>query len=208
MPHAPNAGARGFVKETDIDIGTDRDAPTDSACVIGAAEGLLGQCGRIVDAMDDESYCCASTVLAGGTIGKHLRHTLDHFGAIVAGAARAETIAYDHRERGVAVETDRAAALDQISTLREGIANLGQNLGGPVRIRVMLSGDGTEAELDSTIAREVAFATHHGIHHVAMMKAIAGEMGVRLGDEIGKAPSTIQHERECAATGADNAAGA
>ncbi len=208
VPHAPNAGARTFVKETDIDIGTDRDGPTDSACVIGAAEGLLGQCGGIVDAMDDASYCCASTVLAGGTIGKHLRHTLDHFGAIVAGAQQAETIVYDHRVRGVAVETDRAAALDQISTLREGIANLGQNLGGPVRIRVMLSGDGTEAELDSTIAREVAFATHHGIHHVAMMKAIAGEMGVALGDEIGKAPSTIQHERECAASGADNAAGA
>lgn len=203
-----NAGARGFVKETDIDTGTDCDAPTDPACVIGAAEGLLGQCGQIVDAMDEESYCCASTVLAGGTIGKHLRHTLDHFGAIATGAAQGATIEYDHRARGVAVETDRAAALKKIGTLREGLATLGQNLSGPVRIRVMLSGEGTEAELDSTIAREIAFATHHGIHHVAMMKAIAAEMGVALGGDVGKAPSTIQHERECAASGAERAAGA
>ena len=79
--------------------------------------------------------------------------------------------------------------------MRSGLAGLQEDFGGPVRIRVMLSGDGTEAELDSTVVREVAFATHHGIHHVAMMKAIAGEMGVSLDGDIGKAPSTIQHER-------------
>lgn len=167
----------------------------DAAHVLDAAACLLGQCGRIVEAMDDESYCCASTVLAGGTIGKHLRHTLDHFGAILTGTQRDEAIDYDHRARGVAVETDRSAAIEQIDGLRSGLTGLQNDLGGPVRIRVMLSGDGTEAELDSTVVREVAFATHHGIHHVAMMKAIAGEMGVSLDGDIGKAPSTIQHER-------------
>lgn len=172
----------------------------DAEHVLDAAACLLGQCGRIVEAMDDASYCCASKVLAGGTIGKHLRHTLDHFGAILVGVQRDAAIDYDHRARGVAVETDRSAAVEQIGGLRSGLAALQQDLGGPVRIRVMLSGDGTEAELDSTVVREVAFATHHGIHHVAMMKAIAGEMGVALDGDIGKAPSTIQHER-----GADSA---
>ncbi|QKK09642.1 MAG: hypothetical protein HND58_16695 [Planctomycetota bacterium] len=173
-----------------------KDVPTcDAEHVLDAAAGLLGQCGRIVEAMDDESYCCTSTVLAGGTIGKHLRHTLDHFGAILTGTQRDEAIDYDHRARGVAVETDRSAAIEQIDGLRSGLTGLQNDLGGPVRIRVMLSGDGTEAELDSTVVREVAFATHHGIHHVAMMKAIAGEMGVSLDGDIGKAPSTIQHER-------------
>lgn len=176
---------------------TQRQASTsgDSTQVLGAAEGLLEQCGRIVEAMDDAAYCCSSTVLAGGTIGKHLRHTLDHFGAIVVGTQRDEAIDYDRRARGVAVETDRAAALEQIGGLRAGLAGLRQELGGPVRIRVMLSGEGAEAVLDSTVAREVAFATHHGIHHVAMMKAIAGELGVALSSDIGKAPSTIRHER-------------
>jgi uncharacterized damage-inducible protein DinB len=180
----------------------------DSVCVLHAAECLLGQCGLIVEAMDDSAYCCASNVLAGGTIGKHLRHTLDHFGAIVNSTQRDETIEYDRRARGVSVETDRTAALEQISGLRSGLANLRQKLDGPVRIRVMLTGEGTESELDSTVAREVAFATHHGIHHVAMMKAIAGEMGVALDGEIGKAPSTIQHERATAACDDATKAGA
>ena len=122
----------------------------DAAHVLDAAACLLGQCGRIVEAMDDESYCCASTVLAGGTIGKHLRHTLDHFGAILTGTQRDVAIDYDHRARGVAVETDRSAAIEQIDGLRSGLTGLQNDLGGPVRIRVMLSGDGTEAELDST----------------------------------------------------------
>ena len=196
-----------MISPTEKAIDTRHNAPTTDGCVLNAAEGLLGQCGQIVEAMNDDAYCCTSVVLAGGTIGKHLRHTLDHFGAIVTGTQSDETIEYDQRARGVAVETDRDAALEQISGLRTGLTELRPNLDGPVRIRVMLSGDGTESELDSTVAREVAFATHHGIHHVAMMKAIAGEMGVALDGEIGKAPSTIQHER-AAATGHADKAGA
>lgn len=186
----------GFVcitKENAID--TREQTATAHEDLIDAASGLLGQCRQIVDAMGDDSFCCASEVLAGGTIGKHLRHTLDHFGAIIDGVRRDETIEYDHRARGVAVETDRAAATGRITDLRDGIAALAAGFDSPVRIRVMLSGDGTETEIESTVAREVAFATHHGIHHVAMMKAIATEMGVSFEGDIGKAPSTIQHER-------------
>jgi hypothetical protein len=59
----------------------------------------------------------------------------------------------------------------------------------------MLSGDGHEAELESTLGRELVFATHHAIHHHAMMSAIASEFGIKVGPDFGKAPSTINHER-------------
>lgn len=162
--------------------------------ILGAASGLLDQCVLIVDAVSDADYAAISTVLPGGTIGGHLRHTLDHFAAIISKAPN-EPIDYDHRERGVAVETDRAAARGQITRLRAGIDGLEGTGGDEVRIRIMVSAEGREAVLRSTVAREVAFATHHGIHHVAMMKAIAREMGVELDAEIGKAPSTINYER-------------
>lgn len=64
----------------------------------------------------------------------------------------------------------------------------------PVRVRVMVSGDGAETELVSSLARELAFATHHAVHHQAMMRAIAGEFGVEASSDFGKAPSTINHE--------------
>ncbi|MBK7404213.1 MAG: hypothetical protein IPJ41_06160 [Phycisphaerales bacterium] len=162
--------------------------------VLSAAAGLLDQCGVLLDSIDDATYALVSGVIRGGTIGKHLRHTLDHFAAIV-GRLGAEPIDYDHRERGVAVETDRAAARGQISSLQAALAGLEGTGGQDVLIRVMLSDDGREALLRSTVAREVAFATHHGIHHVAMMKAIAAEMGIELPTEIGRAPSTLHFER-------------
>ena len=162
--------------------------------MLGAAAELLGQCEAIVGAVGDGQFVAGSAVLAGGTIGKHLRHTLDHYGAIV-GRGRGEPIDYDHRERGVPVETSRVAAREQITSLRAAISALEGTGGDEVRIRVMVSGDGREAVLRSTVAREVAFATHHGVHHVAMMRAIALEHGIELGADVGKAPSTINFER-------------
>ena len=93
------------------------------------------------------------------------------------------------------VESSRVAAREQITSLRAAISALEGTGADEVRIRVMLSGDGREAVLRSTVAREVAFATHHAVHHVAMMRAIALEHGVELGADVGKAPSTINYEQ-------------
>jgi hypothetical protein len=60
----------------------------------------------------------------------------------------------------------------------------------------MLTSDGVDAELGSTLGRELAFATHHAVHHHAMLGAIAAELGVATPPEFGKAPSTIRHERD------------
>jgi hypothetical protein len=64
-----------------------------------------------------------------------------------------------------------------------------------VAVQVMTS-PGTEVCLRSTIAREIAFATHHAVHHQAMMRAIAKELQAECLDaSFGVAPSTIDHER-------------
>ena len=162
--------------------------------VLGAASGLLDQCELILDVVTDTDYAAPSQVMQGGSIGTHLRHTLDHYDAIVRRAA-GEPIEYDRRTRGLPIETDRVLAKEHIASLRVGISGLEGTGADEVRIHVMISGEGREAVLRSTVAREVAFATHHGVHHVAMMKAIAAEMGVELDADIGKAPSTINYER-------------
>ncbi len=166
-----------------------------ASALLRAADALLAQCAELVGAVGDAAYVRASGVLAGGTIGRHLRHTLDHYSAILADAVGGRPIDYDHRLRGVPIETDRAAAAEEIRTVRTALAGLRGVAAEPVRIRVMLSGDGAEAVLASTVAREIAFATHHGVHHVAMMRAIAAECGLAVGAEVGKAPSTIHFER-------------
>ena len=161
-----------------------------SAC----ATALLDQCGAMLALVPDGAYAATSEALGGGTIGKHVRHSLDHFAALlaVAHAGSPGPVDYDRRARDVPVEHDRAAARAEVARLGLLVSELEPGVADrPVRVRVMLAGDGAEAELGSTIGRELFFAVHHAIHHHAMIKAIAGEFGVTQPGEICTPPPTI-----------------
>lgn len=94
------------------------------------------------------------------------------------------------------MEQDPAVALEAIESLKRRLAAVGPaEVDLPIRIRVMLNCHGEEAELNSTLGRELAFAAHHAVHHQAMLGAIAAEHGIELASDFGKAPSTINHER-------------
>lgn len=163
--------------------------------VVAAADSVLAQCIEFVRRMPDEVYGCDSKVLAGGTVGKHVRHTIDHFAAIVAAHDEGRPIDYDHRERDVPMETLRDEALRVMEHVRTRIsAQSSASLKATVRVKMMLSADGAETELYSTLARELAFATHHAVHHLAMMRAIAREFGIECSEAVGKAPSTLEYE--------------
>src|SRR5262245_5225874 len=163
--------------------------------VADAALAVLVQCESFVASLTDHAYAACSRALPGGTVGKHVRHSVDHFDALVRAHALRETVDYDRRERGTPMESDRAAALQAVRELRARITRLSAaEMNTPVRVRVMLATDGAEAELFSTLGRELAFAAHHAVHHHAMMKAIAAEFGCTAPREFGKAPSTLAHE--------------
>lgn len=160
-----------------------------------AADAILEQAQRFIDRVDAQQYVHASMVVPGGTIGKHIRHMLDHFRcAITTGCD--EPIDYDHRHRGGSVEDNRDAARLEIATLRSLMSGLEMSdLGEAVTTRVMLSSDGQTADLQSTRAREIFFAMHHAIHHNAILKAIGLELGFTCPDGFGTAPSTINYEQ-------------
>lgn len=165
---------------------------------LDAASGaVLTQCLALVDHVDDRAFGAPSHRLAGGTLGKHLRHVLDHYSALLNAIEdpSGPPVTYDRRERHVAMECDRAAARAAIHALRGRLQEvLRAGVDAPVRVLVLPSPDATEIELRSTFGRELAFATHHAIHHQAMMRSIAAEFGVSLDDSFGKAPSTLRHE--------------
>ena len=130
------------------------------------------------------------------TIGQHLRHNLDHFSAAIGALSSAEPLDYDHRERGTPVERDPDEAIRVVDSLRSQLASaLSGGAGdGPITVRMMLTSGGEEATMRSTLSRELAFASHHAVHHHAMMAAIAHAHGVAVPPGFGKAPSTLNHE--------------
>lgn len=176
-------------------------APAETAieAVAAAAVSLLAQCAAVVEAVNDEAYRTASRTIRGGTIGKHMRHVLDHFRAAVSCAEGGGCIDYDHRERDVPMETERAEAVGAINRLAISLRGLNRaTLASPVRVRVIVDAEGATVELKSTLARELAFAAHHAVHHHAMVRAIAAELGHDLPEDLGRAPSTLHHERRLA----------
>lgn len=166
------------------------------AALARAAASLLDQSATVIETLDSRDLTQESRVLSGGTIGSHLRHLLDHFNAILLARANGGEVDYDHRERGLAMERDPIVALREIRRVRDALAECAAGGGDqPLCIRMMLDVNGHEAALASTLCREIAFATHHGVHHLAMIRAIAIEHGRTIDVHVGRAPSTLHHER-------------
>ena len=167
----------------------------DASATLTQACALLDQCHEFLGALDAEQYTLPSSRMMGSTIGQHVRHTLDHYAAALT-ALSGEIIDYDHRQRDTPVENDLEVALDTVVKLRTDLERVPEGkLGDVVRLRVMLDAEGSEIELGSTLARELAFSTHHAIHHCAMIASIAWEQGVGCPEGFGKAPSTRNYER-------------
>jgi hypothetical protein len=162
-----------------------------------AAIAALRHCELFLQGVTDQQYASGHPVGAGASIGQHVRHALDHFGAVLSGRAGGGTIDYDRRVRDTPVEKSRREGLAAIAALLSGLDGLpAEEMDAPVRVRVMLSGAGDEAELGSTFGRELAFAAHHAVHHFAIMSMIGRAMGAFVPDAFGKAPSTLHHEGE------------
>lgn len=165
-----------------------------------AALSLLQQAVGFIETIDDASYSAPSRLMPGGTIGKHFRHVVDHFAATLAplrvGSDPGAVIEYDRRERNVPMETCRRTALAEIRAVMQELEQAHQERSrADVTVRVMLSADGAERDFRSTLGREIAFASHHAVHHHAMIQVIAGELGIRAPDGFGKAPATLNFER-------------
>lgn len=162
-----------------------------------SALAILEEITSMIRGLGDEPYRALGG--QGASIGQHTRHTLDHFTRIVGGHRTGTPIDYDHRDRGGAVETDRSAALSEIAGLIAVLSALDEeDLGTTLSIRVMVNAEGDEAEMPSTLVRELWFATHHAFHHNALIKSIAHELGHTLPPTFGRAPSTVHSEQRAA----------
>jgi uncharacterized damage-inducible protein DinB len=167
-------------------------ADTDRTKILTAATATLRQLADTIGAMSDADYAAPGAL--GASIGQHVRHTLDHFRTLADATPGVDTLDYDRRERGVPVETSREIALSEIDRICDTLADTAETLDRPCTVRATICGQGTEADLLSTRARELWFVTHHAIHHNALIKSLAHEKGIDLPGAFGRAPSTLEHD--------------
>jgi hypothetical protein len=173
---------------------------------LGLMKALITKHGNV----QAEALYKTTCPIVKATIGQHIRHSMDHMERAVAAAAASvrqqqQAIHYDLRERDTLDEHDWVAAearIQRVSTLLQDLStssNVSPNQ--PVDAFFMLSGDSsTEYILPSTIARELGFAAHHAIHHMAMIKIMAtcpvvgGLSDADLPPDFGRAPSTVNND--------------
>lgn len=157
---------------------------------VRAVAEQLSALSELVAGLSDEQFAGCGAAGAKGSIGAHVRHTLDHVSALVRVS---EGLDYESRERGTDVERSVRMARGRIDELVAALLKLGDEDGSrPVRFAAAVDVDGPDVELESTLGRELVFVLGHTIHHNAFIASMARSMGVAVPERFGWAPSTIR----------------
>lgn len=172
-----------------------------SASLFAPIAQLLRDLREVVLSLSDDEYRSASPRGMSGTIGGHVRHTLDHIASLLA-ARGSHQLNYDARERGTDVELNRASALQAAERLADRCCSSeGQvEADEPMTLLALTCADQPAVAVQTTFAREIVFVVSHTVHHHAMIAAIVREMGKAVPARFGYAPATIayQEARPCA----------
>ncbi|KAJ6627252.1 hypothetical protein B0H10DRAFT_1996257 [Mycena sp. CBHHK59/15] len=145
------------------------------------------------------SFCSKLTVqskyLPGSTIGKHLRHSRDHFELLLdcITSPPPRVFSYDTRIRNTPMEQNRAAArkalLETVKHLEEAVP--GADASTPLTLQAVTP---YMQEFSTSFGRELWFAGLHCVHHWSMVRVIAGELNIKLAEDFGFAPSTLMYQ--------------
>jgi uncharacterized damage-inducible protein DinB len=157
---------------------------------VAALDRLLDDLAALLIDLPEEAYLATPLPGVSGSIGGHVRHTLDHIAAF-AGGGPSTTLNYDRRERGTAVERDPSAALRTILRLKASLVSRRlDGLDQPVQVASMIASSGESVTGWSTLARELAFVVSHTVHHQAIIALLLAVQGLGAPAWFGYAPST------------------
>ncbi len=126
------------------------------------------------------------------TLGRHLRHILDHYQALLEGVG-AGRIDYESRSRDPRLERDPEQALERLAGIRSGLARLTEPSSAVLSLTYPVAEGSVSQSLATSLARELAFLTSHTVHHMALLGLLAERLGVVLPEDFGVHPSTLRH---------------
>lgn len=153
----------------------------------------LAQLRRMVAALAPERYRQAFGEHGRHTLGKHVRHIIDHYDALLDGLDRGEeVIDYEQRRRDEALEQWPQQAASHLAGIESRLSALdGEPWSAALTLAYPL--DDERLSLTSSLNRELAFLTSHSIHHMAIIALLAEQSGIHLPESFGVHPSTLRH---------------
>lgn len=128
------------------------------------------------------------------SIGAHIRHVVDHFLALMNGQKQGH-VNYNIRHRHNKIEQLPDTAIESLRQINTWLNNLSdtslQN-----EISVTSEIDVTcpkSTTCNSTLERELVFASSHAIHHYALIRIMCSMQNKAIPEYFGYAPATITH---------------
>ncbi|MDK8462314.1 DinB family protein [Marinobacter sp. SS13-12] len=130
-------------------------------------------------------------------IGKHVRHIIDHYMALLTAAHRqsAGPLDYEKREREERLELDNHAACNKLLAIINSLGRLAEVPQNTLLTMEHLS-DEQRRTVSTSIDRELVFLASHTIHHMAIIAMLAEQGGVEVSDGFGVHPSTLRHQQQ------------
>ena len=162
--------------------------------LLNSLKESLEQIQTILDAIAQLPSDAANDIYAGKRVGSHVRHALDHFTALLQLSER-DTVDYNVRSRESLTETNIDYASNQITTIKEQLEILALDSREVSCISEFDTKETKTLKFKSTVSREALWVLNHTIHHIALIKLLAEQGGLKLPEKLGVAPATASHQR-------------
>ncbi len=130
--------------------------------------------------------------LSKATIGEHMRHIIELFGALLDHYDNGY-INYDKRKRKIILQSDTKEA---IKILEKYYSELDK----PNKSLYLKHNCFSDTEtLETNYFRELLYNLEHSIHHQALIKVALYKLShIKISDSFGIAPSTLEYRKQCA----------
>ncbi|HUH35822.1 MAG TPA: DinB family protein [Moheibacter sp.] len=151
---------------------------------------LFEEMNLLLQQLTNQAYGQSLAVLNGNSIGKHFRHILELFEALLKGNALG-TLNYEDRKRDVELENSIAAFRERLASMVEEIQTL--NLTKKMHLQQYFNGQ--LIEIETSVQRELLYNIEHCIHHLAIIR-IGIEQHfphIILSEQFGVAHTTLRY---------------
>jgi uncharacterized damage-inducible protein DinB len=163
-------------------------------CLIEENRLALSQLQELLERLVPHDYRHAFGPTGRQSLGKHVRHIIEHYDALLAGA-EVGSIDYEARQRDERLEAEPVTAAVRIAEISTALPRLGTYRTATLRVRYPVEGARSSLSLATSLSRELAFLTSHTVHHMALLGLMAESLGVAQPEGFGVHPSTLRHWR-------------
>jgi len=148
---------------------------------------LLKQGTLLLRGLNDAIYSDNQSSFFDSGVGRHVRHTLDHYWLFLSSCP--DSVDYDDRARDQEVEENRVQAVEMFQRVIDQLNEFSEDLGRPLDVQH----NGRWSR--STIGRELQHLSNHTLHHYALIAMILRSRNVEVVEDFGVAPSTLAYRR-------------